>query len=264
MSTLLIDDSHPGIRLITLNRPERMNALDGPTLESFIATVRECSAPGRDIRVIVIRGAGRAFSAGADLKWLASGVLADHGAHLRFQDRLQEMCETLEAADQVVIGSVHGFALAGGMELALACDILVAADDAELGDEHIRRNLLPGGGGSQRLPRKLGLARGMYYLLTGRRIRGSEAERIGLVSQAVPIDELPAATLALAQELARTDAHALAAMKLMVRRGMELPLKEGLWLERWMQHRYRSESSAMDSGVANFAAHGKGGARAGS
>jgi enoyl-CoA hydratase len=261
MSTLLIDDSYPGIRFITLNRPERLNALDGPTLESFIATVRECSAPAKDIRVIVIRAAGRAFSAGADLKWLASGVLADHGAHLRFQDRLQEMCETLEAADQVVIGSVHGFALAGGMELALSCDILVAAEDAELGDEHIRRNLLPGGGGSQRLPRKLGLARGMYYLLTGRRIRGSEAERIGLVSQAVPADELPAATLALAQELARTDGAALAAMKLMVRRGMELPLKEGLWLERWTQHRYRSQSSAMDSGVANFAAHGKDGAR---
>ena len=190
MSTLLIDDSHAGIRILTLNRPERLNALDGPSLDNFIAAVRECSAPGKDIRVIVIRGAGRAFSAGADLKWLSSGVLADHGAHLRFQDRLQEMCETLEAADQVVIGSIHGFALAGGMELALSCDILIAAEDAELGDEHIRRNLLPGGGGSQRLPRKLGLARGMYYLLTGRRIRGREAERIGLVSVAVAAAEL--------------------------------------------------------------------------
>jgi enoyl-CoA hydratase len=264
MSTLLVDDSHAGVRILTLNRPERLNALDGPSLDNFIAAIREWSAPGKDIRVIVIRGAGRAFSAGADLKWLATGVLADHGAHLRFQDRLQEMCETLEAADQVVIGSIHGFALAGGMELALSCDILIAAEDAELGDEHIRRNLLPGGGGSQRLPRKLGLARGMYYLLTGRRISGREAERIGLVSVAVAAAELPDATLALAQEIARTDGRALAAMKLMVRRGLELPLREGLWLERWTQHRYRSESTAMDQGVANFAAHGKTGAPAAS
>lgn len=262
MSTLLIDDSHPGIRILTMNRPERLNALDGPSLENFIAAVRDCSAPGKDIRVIVLRGAGRAFSAGADLKWLASGVLAHHGDHLRFQDRLQEMCETMESAPQIVIGSVHGLALAGGMELALSCDILVAAEDAELGDEHIRRNLIPGGGGSQRMPRKLGLARGLYHLITGRRIRGDEAQRMGFVAQAVPAADLEQATLTLAQEIARTDAGALASMKLLVRRGMELPLREGLWLERWEQHRYRSFSTSMDQGVANFAAHGKTGAPA--
>ena len=257
MSTLLIDDSQPGIRFVTINRPERMNALDGPTLETFIQTIQECSAPGKDIRVVVIRGAGSCFSAGADLKWLASGVLADHAAHLRFQDRLQEMCETLEAADQVVIGSIHGFALAGGLELAMSCDILIADEAAELGDEHIRRNLLPGGGGSQRLPRKIGLARGLFHLLTGRRLKGRDAERVGLVALAVQGAELADSTLALAQEIARTDGRALAAMKMMSRRGMEMPLRDGLWLERWAQHRYRQESGAMDSGVANFAAHGK-------
>ena len=156
MPTLLIDDSHPGIRVLTMNRPERLNALDGPSIDALIAAVRECSAPGRDVRVIVVRGAGRAFSAGADLKWLSSGVLADAGTFLRFQDGLQALCETLEAAAQVVLASVHGCALAGRLELVLACDIVVAAEDAELGDEHIRRNLLPGDGGSQRLPRKLG------------------------------------------------------------------------------------------------------------
>ena len=260
MPTLLIDDSHPGVRVLTMNRPERLNALDGPSIDALIAAVRECSAPGRDVRVIVVCGAGRAFSAGADLKWLSSGVLGDAGAFLRFQDGLQALCETLEAAAQVVIGSVRGFALAGGLELALACDIVVAAEDAELGDEHIRRNLLPGGGGSQRLPRKLGPARGMFYLLTGRRMSGLEAERIGLVAQAVAPADLTVATLKLAAEIARADGRALAAMKLMARRGMELPLREGLWLERWMQHRYRSESGAMDSGVRDFAANGRQGA----
>lgn len=257
MSNILIDDSMPGIRVLTLNRPERMNALDGPTVEAFTAALRQCSEPGRNIKVIVIRGTGRAFSAGGDLKWLASGVLADDAAHVRFQDQLQEMCETLESADQAVIASVHGFALAGGLELALSCDIVVAADDAQLGDEHIKRNLLPGAGGSQRLPRKLGLARGLFYLLTGRRIRGDEAARMGLVSIAVPESELVDTTMELAREIAKTDARAIAGMKVMVRRGIELPLKEGLWLERWTQYRYRSESAAMDSGVANFASHGK-------
>ena len=262
MSTLLIDDTTPGVRFLTLNRPERLNALDGPSLENLITAVRECSAPGRDIRVIVIRGAGRAFSPGADLKWLASGVLANAADHLAFQDRLQEMCETLEAANQVVIASIHGLALAGGLELAMACDIIVAAEDAKLGDEHIRRNLLPGGGGSQRLPRKIGAVRGLYYLLTGKRMSGHEAERLGLAAVSVPVDELAETTAALARDLARTDGRALAAMKLMAIRGLALPLKEGLWLERWMQHRYRSESDAMDHGVANFAAHGKTGAPA--
>lgn len=261
MANILIDDSTPGVRVMTFNRPERMNALDGPTATQFIAAIRECSEPGRDIRVIVLRGTGRAFSAGADLKWLASGVLADHAAHLRFQDQLAEMCSVVEEADQVVIAAVHGVALAGGMELTLACDIVVAAENAELGDEHIRRNLIPGAGGSQRLPRKIGLQRGMYYLLTGKRIRGTEAVAMGLASIAVPVEQLGDTTLELARQLAGTDARALATMKSIVRRGMELPLKDGLWLERWGQYRYRSESAAMDQGVANFAAHGKTGVK---
>lgn len=253
---LLIED-HGTVRVLTLNRPERLNALNDELLRAICSAVRECSQPGKDIRVVVLRGNGRAFSAGADLKWLASGVLADSGAHVRFQDLLQETCETFESADQVVIASVHGFALAGGLEITMACDLAVVADDAELGDEHIRRNLLPGAGGSQRLPRKIGLPRGLLYLLTGRRIRGVEAERIGLAAQSVPASALTETTLALAREIARADGRALAGMKAMTRRGMELPLKDGLWLERWTQYRYRSQSSAMDEGVAAFAAVGK-------
>jgi len=260
MTNLLIEDSTPGVRVITMNRPERLNAIDGPQAQALIRAIRECSEAGRDIRVIVLKANGRAFSAGADLKWLNSGVLHSDGAHLAFQDLLQEMCEACEAAPQVVIAAVHGFALAGGLELTLSCDLVVVAEDAELGDEHIRRNLLPGAGGSQRLPRKLGLQRGMYYLLTGKRIKGTEAVTMGLASVAVPAAELADTALQLAAGIARTDAQALAHMKVMVRRGLELPLKEGLWLERWLQYRYRSVSNAMDAGVANFAAHGKDGA----
>lgn len=254
---LLVEDVAPHVRRLTLNRPERMNALDGDTLAALNAAVRACAAPGCDVRVIVIRGAGRAFCAGNDLKWLAEGVLADVAAHQRHQDMMQATYGLLESAPQVVIASVNGFALAGGFELALSCDIVVADEDAELGDEHLRRSLLPSGGSSQRLPRLLGLPRALYYLLTGRRMTGREAERIGLAALAVPGPELDAATLRLAEELACTDPHALAAMKSLARRALELPLKDGLSLERWTQFRYRSESPSLAAGVQAFAARGK-------
>jgi enoyl-CoA hydratase len=255
---LLIDDQLPRVRVITLNRPERLNALDGPTLEALHAAVHECSEPGRDVRVIVIRGTGRGFCSGSDLKWLASsGVVDDPAAHLRNQDRMQAAFEGLEAARQVVIACINGYAVAGGLELALACDIIVADEEAQIGDEHLRKNLLPSGGSTQRLPRRIGLARGLFYLLTGRRMSGREAERIGLAALAVPAGELEAATLALAREIAQTDPHALAAMKFMARRSVELPLKDGLAMERWMQFRYRNESPSMVENVHRFASGGK-------
>ncbi|VWC81068.1 putative enoyl-CoA hydratase/isomerase [Burkholderia lata] len=116
--SLLIDDTQPGVRVVTLNRPERMNALDGPTLAALNDAVRTAADPARDIRVIVIRGTGRAFCAGNDLKWLASGVLADPAAHMRHQDLMQDTFAAMEGARQIVIASVNGYAVAGGFELA--------------------------------------------------------------------------------------------------------------------------------------------------
>jgi enoyl-CoA hydratase/carnithine racemase len=257
--TVIVDDKTPRVRVISLNRPERMNALDGLTLQALNTAIGEGCDPERDIRVIVIRGMGRAFCAGNDLKWLASGVLADVAAHMRHQDLMQSTFELMETSKPVTIAAVNGYAVAGGFELALACDIIVVDEEAELGDAHIRRNMLPSGGGSQRLPRKLGLARAMFYLLTGRRMKGREAERIGLASLAVPGDELMSVALALAEEIARSDAAALGSMKLTARRGMEMPLKEGLTFERWMQFRYRNESPSMIAAVHDFATRGKDG-----
>lgn len=250
---ILVDDSTPRVRVITLNRPHRLNAFDGEALTELIAAIRTAAEPERDIRVIVIRGNGRSFCAGNDLKWLASGVLADTAAHLQHQDKMQTAFEALESARQVVIASVHGHAVAGGFELALAADILVVAEDAQLGDAHLRRNLFPSGGSSQRLPRKLGMPRALYYLLTGRSMSGHEAERIGLAALAVPADALAAATLELAHEIAAIDDHALASMKMVARRALDLPLKEGLALERWAQFRYRNESPALQASVHAFA-----------
>ena len=257
--SVIVDDSAARIRRITLNRPERMNAFDGETLAAFHAAITQAGEPARDIRVIVIGGTGRAFCAGNDLKWLAGGVLSNPAAHQHHQDLMQATYEGLEAANQIVIASINGFALAGGFELALACDIMVVAEDAQLGDEHMRRNLLPSGGSSQRLPRLLGLPRAMYYLVTGRRMTGREAADMGLAALAVSASELDTATQLLASEISGSDAHALAAMKSMARRSLELPLKDGLALERWMQHRYRTVSPSLAASVMNFAAKGAGG-----
>ncbi|MBN3777097.1 enoyl-CoA hydratase/isomerase family protein [Burkholderia sp. Ac-20345] len=251
--SLVIDDTQPGVRVVTLNRPERMNALDGSTLAALNDAVRTAADPARDIRVIVIRGTGRAFCAGNDLKWLASGVLADPAAHMRHQDLMQDTFAAMEGARQIVIASVNGHAVAGGFELALAADIVIVDEQAELGDAHLQRNLLPSGGGSQCLPRKIGLARAMYYLVTGRRMTGRDAERMGLASLAVSGAELDAATMQLAAEIARIDADALAAMKLMTRRALEMPLNDGLAMERWMQYRYRTESPTLVASVQAFA-----------
>ncbi|MCO5084359.1 MAG: enoyl-CoA hydratase/isomerase family protein [Rhizobiaceae bacterium] len=249
---LIVDDSSPGVRCLTLNRPDRLNALDGELTRRLLDTVRKTSAD-ETIKVIVVKATGRAFCAGADLKWLNEGTLADHHAHLAFQDDLADLCNSLEAAPQVAVGAIQGFALAGGLELALACDMLVVSERAEMGDEHIRRNLIAGGGGSQRLPRKIGLARGLYHLLSGARMTGRQAAEYGLACAAVPTDQVEEKALELARSLAKTDAKALAMTKELVRRGLELPLREGLWLERWTQYRYRNASDAMDKGVAQFA-----------
>jgi enoyl-CoA hydratase len=251
---ILVDDRTPGVRVVTLNRPERLNAFDGPALAQLLAAVEGAADPGRDIRVLVIRGNGRAFCAGNDLKWLASGEMDDPAIHLAHQDRMAQVFGKLESSRQVVIAAVHGHAVAGGFELALAADILVVADDAQIGDAHLRRNLMPSGGSSQRLPRKLGLPRALYYLITGRTMSGREAERIGLAAMAVPADVLHSTALALASEIAAVDAHALAAMKAIARRALELPLEDGLALERWAQFRYRNESPALRASVQSFAA----------
>ncbi len=250
--TLAVDVPAPHVMRLTFNRPERMNALDGPTLLALNQAVREAAA-NIDVRVIVIRGSGRAFCAGNDLKWLAAGVLSDRAAHQRHQDLMQDTFERLESAPQIVVASVNGFALAGGFELALACDLIIADETAELGDEHIRRNLLPSGGSSQRLPRKIGLQRAMFHLVTGRRMTGQQAVNMGLAAMAVPAPILEAETMALATSIAAADGLALASMKTMARRALELPLREGLAFERWMQHRYRTQSPALDAGVNTFA-----------
>jgi enoyl-CoA hydratase/carnithine racemase len=238
------------IATIMLNRPEQMNPLDWSTvreLKRCLTEVEENPA----IRVIVITGEGRAFSAGGDLK----GYLTlykrpnDFGQFLR---DLWEVCDRIERSAKVVIAAVNGYCLAGGIELMLACDLVVASEDARIGDAHLNFGQLPGGGGSQRLPRTIGTLRAKQFFFTGEWVNGAEAERIGLVNKAVPPGQLAAAVDALVQKILAKSPAGLKGIKYLVNEGMEMNLRAGLELELSYVHSYATSCEDAMEGLMAF------------
>ena len=214
---------------LTLNRPEAMNAITVALAGALEAGLRRLAD---EAAVIVIRGAGRNFSAGGDVgevaRLRAEGPVALAGLFEGFGRALATIAEL----DVPVVAAVEGFAMAGGFELAQACDIVIVADDAVLADTHLRFGQVPGGGGSQRLPRLVGRQRAAAHILTGDRLSGPEAVEWGLAYRSVPAAELESAARALAERLAARSPAALARAKRLVVRGMELPLADGLAWER--------------------------------
>ncbi|HEY3334892.1 MAG TPA: enoyl-CoA hydratase-related protein [Candidatus Limnocylindrales bacterium] len=221
------DPPRDGVALVTLDRPEALNALSFgllAALDEILAVLDDDDG----CRAIVITGAGtRAFAAGADIRELAGSTRADLHAD-----------DPFSAVDRVgrlgtpVIAAVRGYALGGGCELAMACDMLVAAEDATFGQPEIGIGVMPGAGGTQRLARAIGKARAMDMILTGRRIKAPEAERLGLVTALAPADEVVERALVLASEVAAMPALAVRAAKAAVRATQELPLDDGLRFER--------------------------------
>jgi enoyl-CoA hydratase/carnithine racemase len=237
---------------ITLNRPEAMNAITVAMAERLERTLYEL-AP--QVGVVVIRGAGGNFCAGGDFREVEA--LRERGpdalAHLFAA--FGRACEALGRIDVPVVAAVKGVATAGGFELMQASDIAVVAEDARLADNHSNFGMLPGGGGSQRLPRLVGWQRASGHILTGEQLSGREAVAWGLAYRAVPAAELDAAVDALAVRLAGKARAAQARTKRLIRDGLELPLAEGLALEREavVQH---IAGEAGGAGIAAFAARG--------
>ena len=216
-----------GVALVTLDRPEVLNALDYQTLGELVDALESLD---RDeaVRCVVITGAGdRAFAAGADIKEMADAtpVTLTQANNFARWERLRRIRVPLIAA-------VRGFALGGGCELAMACDMVVAADDATFGQPEIKIGIMPGAGGTQRLTRALGKAKAMEMILTGRNISAPEALERGLVSQVVAREETVPAALALAAEIASLPPLAVRAAKESVNRAYELSLEAGLEFER--------------------------------
>ena len=216
-----------GVALVTIDRREVLNALSFDLLDALADALDALDADPA-CRAIVLTGAGaRAFAAGADIKELATQTSASLAEGRRF-----EVWDRLAAVRTPLIAAVRGFALGGGCELAMTCDMIVAGDDATFGQPEISIGVMPGAGGTQRLTRAIGSARAMELILTGRSIGAVEAERLGLVTRVVPADATLDSALELAARIAAMPPLAVRAAKAAIRDASERPLSIGLAEER--------------------------------
>lgn len=216
------------VATVTLNRPESLNAISGAMADELAETFRSLG-DNEDIWVVILNAAGeKAFCVGADLKERGGFSLEDFH---RNRKQVRGMFEALRGVPQPVVASVFGFALGGGFELALSCDLVVAAEGTKLGLPEARVGLLPAGGGTQLLTRKTGLARAKELIYTGRRFDAAEGEAWGLVQRVVPRDELDAETSRLAAEICRSSPVAVRAAKAATDAALGVPVEEGIETE---------------------------------
>jgi enoyl-CoA hydratase len=227
MSLVLVDrDDH--VVTLTLNRPDKLNALSEELLRELFARVDELERDAT-VRCAILTGAGeKAFAAGADIGGFSELMPAQAK---RFADLGHALGQAIEAARYPVIAAVNGFALGGGCELALCCDFIYASDKARLGQPEVNLGVIPGFGGTQRLPRRVGLARAREMCMTGDPIGAEEALRIGLVNAVVPHAELLPRVRDVARKIASKAPLAIAAAKRVLVRGADVPLSTANELE---------------------------------
>ena len=227
------------VGLITLDRPAQLNALNDAVMDALGEALLALDTDD-GIGCIVLTGGPKAFAAGADIAAMAG---LSHAEVVR-SDFITRNWDTIRRVRKPVIAAVAGFALGGGCELALACDILIASDNARFGLPEVKLAMLPGAGGTQRLPRAVGKARAMELCLSGRQFDAAEAERMGLVSRLVPQARLLDEALALAESIAGHSLPAVIAIKECINRACESSLSEGLLFERRQLHaRFATEDA---------------------
>ncbi len=216
------------IATITVNRPDKLNALNDATIEELGGAI-DLVLAREDIGGALITGAGtKAFAAGADIVELSTQGPLDGRARSR---RVQRILSRFEASPKPVIAAINGYALGGGCELALGCHIRIAAEGARLGLPEVKLGIGPGYGGTQRLPRLIGKGRALELILTGEMVDAAEAYRIGLVNKVVPVDDLLETTEDMLRRILAHGPLAIALCIAAVNRGMETTLEEGLALE---------------------------------
>ncbi len=226
----IIVETHGRVGLIRLNRPQALNALNSALMRELSAAVDAFEAEAA-VGCMVITGSEKAFAAGADIKEMADKNFAD----VFFGDFTAPWHRVAEAR-KPVIAAVAGFALGGGCELALQCDLIIAADNAKFGQPEIKLGIIPGIGGTQRLTRAVGKAKAMDLILTGRMMDAAEAERCGMVSRVVPLASLIEETMKVADTIAAMSLPSVLAAKEAVNRAFETSLAEGVRFERRVFH----------------------------
>jgi len=228
---LIITETRGRVGLITLNRPKALNALNDQVMDEISAALD--GFEGDDgIGAIVITGSEKAFAAGADIGAMANLSYMDAYKG----DYITRNWERVKTCRKPIIAAVAGFALGGGCELAMMCDIIIAADSARFGQPEVKLGILPGAGGTQRLPRAVGKAKAMDLCLTSRFMDATEAERAGLVSRVVPADKLIEEAMTAAETIASFSLPVVMMIKESVNRAFESSLSEGLLFERRVFH----------------------------
>ena len=254
MYETLIYEKKDNIGVLTINRPERMNAISNQLTSEMMQFLDEVEDDD-SLRVLIITGAGeKAFVAGADIKELEE---RDALIGRRVSRMRQEVFSRIENLTVPVIAAVNGYALGGGLELALACSIRISSEKAQFGAPEVKLGIIPGDGGTQRLPRLVGLGRAMEMILTGDFIDAQEAYRIGLVNRVVPHEELMEKTMELAQKIAARPPLAVKYAKEAVNRSQEGDTASGYALESYL-HALTCTTEDKKEGVAAFLEKRKG------
>ncbi len=235
-------EKRDGYAVVTLNRPDEMNALSRELRADFVGVFTECSED-KNIRVIVLTGNGRAFCAGFDLKELAQSS-SDASEEAGYS-----IARAMKAFKGPVIGAVNGHAITGGFEMALACDVLIASENARFADTHARVGILPGWGLSQKLPRLIGSSRAKEISFTGAPIDAQLAYEWGLVNHVMPVDDLLPRAIKMAEDMCACVPHILAQYKPLIDDGLSMPLDEAL---KWEEAKaIESAKQAMSSMIAS-------------
>ena len=246
----IIVEERGGAVWATLNRPEALNAIT-PEIVAGLNAALDRAEDDPDIVAVVIAGNGRAFCAGADLKYVREHCSGDEAAMSKFLNSVLALMRRIESFPRPVIAAVQGLALAGGLEIVLCCDLVLAARSAKLGDAHGNFGLLPGGGGSVRLPRKIGPTRAKYLLYTGEFLPAEELAAWGLVNQVVDDRDLGNSVELLVAKLADKSSLVLRRMKALVDDGLEQPLDVALRQELIVSA-VHAHSHDMREGLAAF------------
>lgn len=224
----IIFEKENGIGWIRFNRPDKLNALNPDVFRELGKVVPIC-AEDDDIRVVVLTGNEKAFAAGADIDSMANG---DISSAFKFSDGAIPVQERLADLPKPTIAAISGFALGGGLEVALCCDFRIAADNAVVGLPEINLGIIPGGGGTQRLPRLINYSLAAEMIMLGSMVKAEKAERFGILNKVVPVEELEKEVRTFAGRLMAQPAMSLRAAKIAMRKGLNTSLKDGIRIEQ--------------------------------
>lgn len=225
----IIFSTKDNIAWIRFNRPEKLNAMNAQLLAELESVIIECEK-NDEVRVVILTGNKKAFIVGADMGPMAKG---DVNTAYQIAESTMKVQERLADLPKPTIAAISGYALGGGLEMALCCDFRLAAENAVFGCPEIKFGIIPGGGGTQRLPRLVGLGPATEMLMLGTSIKADRALSMGLVKEVVPLDQLETKTEGLAKQLIEIPSVALKACKIAMRVGLNTGLKEGLKIEEW-------------------------------